>query len=80
MSTALRSFSQPGSKTTMTMKARKKILKLLTSDNEVFEVEESLAFQARTIKLMVEDGYSDGLIPLPSVRSSGSRSIQTKLS
>ncbi|KAJ6882292.1 hypothetical protein NC651_028789 [Populus alba x Populus x berolinensis] len=34
-----------------------KVLKLKTSDNEVFEVEEKAALQSEIIKSMVEDGY-----------------------
>ena len=42
-----------------------KVLKLKTSDNEVFEVEEKAALQSEIIKSMVEDGYgTDDAIPL----------------
>ncbi|XP_011047805.1 PREDICTED: SKP1-like protein 1B [Populus euphratica] len=45
-----------------------KVLKLKTSDNEVFEVEEKAALQSGIIKGMVEDGYStDDAIPLFNV-------------
>lgn len=43
----------------------KKTLILKSSDNDEFEVEESVAIQSETIKNMVEDDYS--LIPLPNV-------------
>lgn len=61
--------SLPSSSSSSSTPAEKKILTLLTSDNQVIEVEESLAIQAKTIKLMVEDGYGDGVIPLPAVKS-----------
>jgi S-phase kinase-associated protein 1 len=45
-----------------------KVLKLKTSDNEVFEVEEKAALQSGIIKSMVEDGYgTDDAIPLFNV-------------
>ncbi|XP_055816878.1 SKP1-like protein 11 [Solanum dulcamara] len=44
---------------------QKKMLILKSSDNDEFEIEESVAVQSGTIKNMVEDDYS--LIPLPNV-------------
>ncbi|XP_055816817.1 SKP1-like protein 11 [Solanum dulcamara] len=44
-----------------------KILTLRSSDNDEFQVEESIAIQSGTIKNMVEDGYTD--IPLMNINS-----------
>lgn len=44
-------------------------IKLRSSDEEMFEVEEIVAFQSLTIKNMVEDTGSDAAVPLPNVTS-----------
>ncbi|XP_062199470.1 SKP1-like protein 20 [Phragmites australis] len=48
---------------------KEKVLTLLSSDGEVFEVEESVAMESRTIRHMIEDGCADHGIPLPNVSS-----------
>ncbi|XP_015057389.1 SKP1-like protein 11 [Solanum pennellii] len=45
----------------------KKMLILKSSDDDEFEIEESIAVQSITIKNMVEDDYT--LIPLPNVNT-----------
>ncbi|KAI3949288.1 hypothetical protein MKW98_023225 [Papaver atlanticum] len=47
----------------------KKIIILKSSENEDFEVEESVALLAETIKHMIDDGCADTFIPLPNVSS-----------
>ncbi|XP_057951769.1 SKP1-like protein 1 [Malania oleifera] len=42
-------------------------LVLKTSDGQIFQVEEAVALQAGLIKLLVEDGCSADVIPLPNV-------------
>jgi S-phase kinase-associated protein 1 len=49
--------------------SRDKKVKLKASDDELFEVEEIVAFQSQTIKDMVEDTGSDFVIPLLNVSS-----------
>uniref|UniRef100_A0A7N2MDN7 Uncharacterized protein n=1 Tax=Quercus lobata TaxID=97700 RepID=A0A7N2MDN7_QUELO len=44
-------------------------LKLKSSDNKIFEVEEPVAVQSETIKSLVEDGCANNVIPLPNVES-----------
>jgi len=46
------------------------IVKLITSDGELFEVKEDHAFQSEMIKNMVEDTGSNASIPLPNVAGS----------
>eukprot|EP00197_Chlamydomonas_leiostraca_P014708 CAMPEP_0202867936 /NCGR_PEP_ID=MMETSP1391-20130828/9767_1 /ASSEMBLY_ACC=CAM_ASM_000867 /TAXON_ID=1034604 /ORGANISM="Chlamydomonas leiostraca, Strain SAG 11-49" /LENGTH=157 /DNA_ID=CAMNT_0049548025 /DNA_START=47 /DNA_END=520 /DNA_ORIENTATION=+ len=42
-------------------------VKLSSSDNQVFEVEEDVAFESQTVKNLIEDSGADELIPLPNV-------------
>ncbi|CAM6073300.1 unnamed protein product [Sphagnum tenellum] len=44
-------------------------VKLKSSDDEMFEVEESVAFESQTVKNIIEDKGMDHPIPLPSVSS-----------
>jgi S-phase kinase-associated protein 1 len=44
-------------------------VKLKASDNELFEVEEIVAFESQTIKDMVEDTGTENVIPLLNVSS-----------
>ncbi|MCO5596346.1 hypothetical protein L7F22_050407 [Adiantum nelumboides] len=44
-------------------------VKLKSSDDEMFEVEEVVAFESQTIKDMVEDTGTDSVIPLLNVSS-----------
>jgi len=44
-------------------------VKLKSSDDELFEVEEIVAFESQTIKDMVEDTGTDSVIPLLNVSS-----------
>jgi len=46
-----------------------KMIVLRSSDNETFEVEESVAVESQTIKHMIEDDCADTCIPLPNVNS-----------
>lgn len=50
-------------------KVKEKMLMLRSSDNQEFEVKESVAMQSMTLKKMVEDGCADKGIPLPNVTS-----------
>ncbi|KAF5729521.1 SKP1-like protein 1B-like [Tripterygium wilfordii] len=50
------------------MSSSKKIT-LVSSDGEVFEVEEAVVMEAAAIKRMIEDDCADGKIPLPNVKS-----------
>ncbi|CAO1941666.1 unnamed protein product [Urochloa humidicola] len=43
------------------------MITLISSDNEKFEVAEAAATQSQTIRHMIEDGCTDGGIPLPNV-------------
>ncbi|RVX16572.1 SKP1-like protein 1A [Vitis vinifera] len=42
---------------------------LMSSDGVTFEVDDIVALELQTIKHMIEDGFSDGAIPLPNVTS-----------
>uniref|UniRef100_A0A804LBS2 SKP1-like protein 1A n=1 Tax=Zea mays TaxID=4577 RepID=A0A804LBS2_MAIZE len=53
----------------MAEKVKEKMLMLRSSDNQEFEVKESVAMQSMTLKKMVEDGCADKGIPLPNVTS-----------
>jgi S-phase kinase-associated protein 1 len=44
-------------------------VKLKSSDDEMFEVEESVAFESQAVKNMIEDTGMDHPIPLPNVSS-----------
>ncbi|XP_022764312.1 SKP1-like protein 11 [Durio zibethinus] len=46
-----------------------KVLTLMSKDNQIFEVEESVAMQSELIKNMIEDGCATGVIPLFRVHS-----------
>ncbi|KAK9941604.1 hypothetical protein M0R45_007306 [Rubus argutus] len=54
----------------MSTEIEKKMITLKSSDQETFEIEESVALESETIKHMVEDGCADNAIPLPNVTSS----------
>lgn len=41
----------------------------MSSDGVTFEVDDIVALELQTIKHMIEDGFSDGAIPLPNVTS-----------
>ncbi|CAN6219173.1 unnamed protein product [Urochloa humidicola] len=43
------------------------MITLISSDNEKFEVAESVATLSQTIRHMIEDGCTDGGVPLPNV-------------
>ncbi|KAL8115776.1 SKP1-like protein 1A [Apium graveolens] len=47
-----------------------KMISLMSSDNETFEVPESVALESQTIKHMVEDDCANTTIPLPNVTGS----------
>ncbi|XP_026450382.1 SKP1-like protein 4 [Papaver somniferum] len=47
----------------------KKMVTLMSSDGETFEVEEAVALQSGTIKHMIEDGCADNAIPIPNITS-----------
>ncbi|KXZ48119.1 hypothetical protein GPECTOR_30g215 [Gonium pectorale] len=42
-------------------------VKLLSSDAQMFEVEEEVAYQSQTVKNLVEDAGKDDPVPLPNV-------------
>eukprot|EP00252_Welwitschia_mirabilis_P015129 TRINITY_DN33303_c0_g1_i1.p1 TRINITY_DN33303_c0_g1~~TRINITY_DN33303_c0_g1_i1.p1 ORF type:complete len:158 (-),score=25.98 TRINITY_DN33303_c0_g1_i1:294-767(-) len=44
-------------------------VKLKSSDDELFEVDEAVAFESQTIKNMIEDTGTEAAIPLPNVSS-----------
>lgn len=48
---------------------KEKMLTLISSDLEKFEVEESAARESRTILNMIEDSCADNDIPLPNVNA-----------
>jgi S-phase kinase-associated protein 1 len=53
----------------MASSSEKKII-LKSSDNEIFEVQQSIALESQTIKLMIEDNCVDNAgIPIPNVTS-----------
>ncbi|KAL1566402.1 SKP1-like protein 11 [Salvia divinorum] len=47
----------------------KKTIVLITSDGQNFEVDEAVAKLSKTVNNMIEDGCTDGGIPLPNVDS-----------
>ena len=49
-------------------KTKEKMIMLKSSDDETFEVEESVAMESQTIKHMIEDDCADSVIPLPNVK------------
>jgi len=46
-----------------------KRVKLKSSDDEMFEVDEAVAFESQAVKNMIEDTGIDAPIPLPNVSS-----------
>eukprot|EP00246_Nothoceros_aenigmaticus_P014595 TRINITY_DN565_c0_g1_i1.p1 TRINITY_DN565_c0_g1~~TRINITY_DN565_c0_g1_i1.p1 ORF type:complete len:159 (-),score=42.79 TRINITY_DN565_c0_g1_i1:678-1154(-) len=44
-------------------------VKLKSSDDEMFEVDEAVAYESQTVKNMIEDTGTDNPIPLPNVSS-----------
>ncbi|KAJ7530072.1 hypothetical protein O6H91_15G077800 [Diphasiastrum complanatum] len=44
-------------------------VKLRSSDEEMFEVDEAIAYESQTVKNMIEDTGTDSPIPLPNVSS-----------
>eukprot|EP00244_Chara_vulgaris_P010505 TRINITY_DN483_c0_g1_i10.p1 TRINITY_DN483_c0_g1~~TRINITY_DN483_c0_g1_i10.p1 ORF type:complete len:158 (+),score=35.64 TRINITY_DN483_c0_g1_i10:371-844(+) len=44
-------------------------VKLKSSDDEMFEVDEEVAYESQTVKNMIEDTGTDSAIPLPNVSS-----------
>ncbi|KAG6545932.1 hypothetical protein Mapa_012592 [Marchantia paleacea] len=44
-------------------------VKLKSSDDEMFEVDETVAYESQTVKNMIEDTGTDNPIPLPNVSS-----------
>ncbi|GJY67175.1 SKP1-like protein 1B [Tanacetum coccineum] len=47
----------------------KKIVSVMTSDGETFELDEEVALQSKAIKHIIEDECDDAVIPLPKVNS-----------
>ncbi|XP_073047441.1 SKP1-like protein 1B [Primulina eburnea] len=47
----------------------KKMIKMKSSEGDMFEVEELVAMESQTIRHMVEDDCADSVIPLPNVAS-----------
>ncbi|XP_073286269.1 SKP1-like protein 1B [Primulina huaijiensis] len=47
----------------------KKMIKLKSSEGDMFEVEELVAMESQTIRHMIEDDCADSVIPLPNVAS-----------
>nr|XP_023882221.1 SKP1-like protein 1A [Quercus suber] len=50
-------------------KVVEKMITLVSSDGETFEVEEKVAMESQTLKGMIEDDCADSAIPLPNVAS-----------
>uniref|UniRef100_A0A0C9RQB3 SKP1-like protein n=1 Tax=Wollemia nobilis TaxID=56998 RepID=A0A0C9RQB3_9CONI len=44
-------------------------VKLKSSDDEMFEVDQAVAFESQTIKNMIEDTGTESAVPLPNVSS-----------
>lgn len=44
-------------------------VKLRSSDDELFEVDEAVAFESQAVKNMIEDTGKDAIVPLPNVSS-----------
>jgi S-phase kinase-associated protein 1 len=42
-------------------------VRMSSSDQQLFEVDEEVAFESQTVKNMIEDTGADELIPLPNV-------------
>jgi S-phase kinase-associated protein 1 len=42
-------------------------VKLTSSDNQMFEVDEEIANESQTVKNMIEDTGTEDIIPLPNV-------------
>ena len=57
----------PNKAPTPTKKTDKPKLKLMSSDNQTFEVDEDVANESQTIRNMIEDTGSEETIPLPNV-------------
>ncbi|CAN0914267.1 SKP1-like protein 1A [Linum grandiflorum] len=53
----------------MSTTVENKLITLISSDDQIFEVEESVAKESQTIKHMIEDDCAGGDIPLPNVES-----------
>ena len=51
----------------MSSSSSSKKIALKSSDNETFEVDETVALESQTIKHMIEDDCADSVIPLPNV-------------
>ena len=51
------------------VKMAEKRVKLKSSDDEMFEVDEAVAFESQAVKNMIEDTGIDAPIPLPNVSS-----------
>ncbi|CAM6088222.1 unnamed protein product [Calypogeia fissa] len=49
--------------------SRENKVKLKSSDDEMFEVDEAVAYESQTVKNMIEDTGTDSAIPLPNVSS-----------
>jgi S-phase kinase-associated protein 1 len=49
--------------------SRNNKVKLKSSDDELFEVDEAVAFESQTVKNMIEDTGTENAIPLPNVSS-----------
>ncbi|OAE31748.1 hypothetical protein AXG93_4874s1110 [Marchantia polymorpha subsp. ruderalis] len=49
--------------------SRENKVKLKSSDDEMFEVDETVAYESQTVKNMIEDTGTDNPIPLPNVSS-----------
>ncbi|XP_062170284.1 SKP1-like protein 1 [Alnus glutinosa] len=51
----------------MSLSKSNNIVKLKSSDNKTFDVEEAVAVQSETLKNMVDDGCANDTIPMPNV-------------